>query len=277
MSTRLITDSAADLPPALAAELQITVVPAIVRFGTESFEDRVDLSAAQFYQRLATSATLPQTSAPAPGRFAVEYERLIQDGHDVVVVTVIGSMSGIYNAARVAAQDYPGRVRVVDSTNLSLAEGWVAVAAARAARAGAGLAEVAALAESVTPRVHLWAVLDTLEFAYRGGRVSAAQAWVGGLLQVKPILDIYDSKVVVGERVRTLHKAVTRLLQIVAEAGPLDEIGVIHAAAPELGAEVQRRLQASHPERNIVLVETGPAVGVHAGPGAVGVAVLRSA
>lgn len=125
--------------------------------------------------------------------------------------------------------------------------------------------------------MHLWAVLDTLEFAYRGGRVSAAQAWVGGLLQVKPILDIYDSKVVVGERVRTLHKAVTRLLQIVAEAGPLDEIGVIHAAAPELGAEVQRRLQASHPERNIVLVETGPAVGVHAGLGAVGVAVLRSA
>lgn len=277
MSTRIITDSAADLPATLAAELHITVVPAIVRFGMDSFEDRVDLSAAQFYQRLAASDTLPQTSAPAPGRFTVEYERLIDDGHDVAVVTVIGGMSGIYNAARVAAQDYPDRVRVVDSTNLSLAEGWIAVAAARAARDGANLAEVAALAEGLAPRVHLWAVLDTLEYAYRGGRLNAAQAWVGGLLQIKPILDIYDSTVVLGERVRTLHKAVTRLLQIVAEAGPPQEIGVIHAAAPELGAEVQRRLQASYPERDIVLVETGPAVGVHAGPGAVGVASLLAA
>ena len=277
MSTRIVTDSATDLPPALAQELDISVVPAIVRFGEQSFEDRVDLSASQFYQRLTQSVILPQTSAPSPGRFGLEYERLIEAGHDVVVVTVIGNLSGIYNAARLAAQDYSDRVRVIDSTNLSLAEGWVAVEAARAARDGASLAEVAAIAEAAVPRVHLWAVLDTLEFAHRGGRVNAAQAWIGGLLQVKPILDIYDSKVQLGERVRTLHKAVARLLQIVEEAGPLQEIGVIHAAAPELGAEVQRRVRALYPNLEVSLVETGPAVGVHSGPGAVGVAILSAA
>lgn len=274
MGIRVVTDSAADLPLSVIENLDITVVPAIVQFGQEGLRDRVDLSTAQFYTRLAASKSLPTTAAPPPGLFVTEYQRLVQAGHDIVSVHLAAGLSGIFNSARVAAADFGAHVRLVDSTNLSLALGWVTIEAARAAQRGATLDEVVAIAESCVPRVRLWAVLDTLEYAYKGGRVSAFGAWVGALLQVKPILDIRDAKILAPERVRTMRKAVDRLLQLVEDAGPVQEVGVIHAAAPELGAEVQRRVRALCSHCDVSLVETGPAIGVHAGPGAVGIAAL---
>lgn len=274
MPVRIVTDSAADLPPAVAANLDITVVPVIVQFGEESLRDRVDLTSADFYRRLAASDALPKTAAPPPGFFTAEYQRLTQAGDDVVSVHVGAGLSGILNSARVAAADFGGRVQLVDSTNLSLAVGWVAIEAARAAQRGASLAEVVAAAESCVPRVRLWSALDTLEYAYKGGRVSAPAAWLGSLLHVKPILDFRDSAVKVTDRIRSMRGAVNRLLDIVQAAGPVQEIGVLHATAPELGAEVQRRVHALYPDLDVSLVETGPAVGVHCGPGAVGIAAL---
>lgn len=274
MSIRIVTDSAADLPPHVAQKLHISVVPALVQFGQESFRDRVDLSTTEFYTRMAKSQALPTTAAPPSGFFATEYERLTQAGHDVVSVHVGAGLSGIFNSARVAAADFGDRVRLVDSTNLSLAIGWVAIEAARAAQRGLSLDEVVAAGERAAPRVRLWAALDTLEYAYRGGRVSAPAAWIGSLLHVKPILDFRNSAVQVTDRTRSMRNAVNRLLEIVQAAGPIQEIGVIHAAAPELGAEVQRRVRALYPAVDVSLVETGPAVGVHCGPGAVGISTL---
>ncbi len=274
MPVRIVTDSAADLPPAVVANLDISVVPVIVQFGEESLRDRIDLTSAEFYRRLPASPSLPKTAAPPPGFFTAEYERLTQAGDDVVSVHVGAGLSGILNSARVAAADFDGRVQLVDSTNLSLAVGWVAIEAARAAQRGASLAEVVAAAESCVPRVRLWAALDTLEYAHKGGRVSAPAAWLGSFLHVKPILDFRDSAVKVTDRIRSMRSAVNRLLDIVQAAGPVQEIGVLHAAAPELGAEVQRRVRALYPDRDVSLVETGPAVGVHCGPGAVAIATL---
>ena len=274
MGVRIVTDSAADLPLDVANQLHISVVPATVQFGQESFRDRVDLSTDEFYRRLARSQSLPTTAAPPPGFFADEYQRLTEAGHDVVSVHVGAVLSSIINSARIAAAEFGERVCLIDSTNLSLAVGWVALEAARAAQRGQTLAEVVAAAQSAVPRVRLWAALDTLEYAYKGGRVSAPAAWLGSLLHVKPIVDFRDSAVQVTDRIRSMRNALTRLLEILQTAGPAQEVAVLHATAPELGGEVQRRVRALYPNLEVSLVETGPAVGVHCGPGAVGIAAL---
>ena len=275
MGVRIVTDSAADLPLDVANQLHISVVPATVQFGQESFRDRVDLSTDEFYRRLARSQSLPTTAAPPPGFFADEYQRLTEAGHDVVSVHVGAGLSSIINSARIAAAEFGERVCLIDSTNLSLAVGWVALEAARAAQRGQTLAEVVAAAQSAVPRVRLWAALDTLEYAYKGGRVSAPAAWLGSLLHVKPIVDFRDSAVQVTDRIRSMRNALTRLLEILQTAGPAQEVAVLHATAPELGGEVQRRVRALYPNLEVSLVETGPAVGVHCGPGVVGIAALR--
>ena len=274
MSTRIVTDSVADLPPALAETLGITVVPQLVQFGAEGFRDRVDLSADQFYARLAQSRDLPTTAAAAPGQFAQVYAGRLAEGGEVVSLHVAAGLSGVYNAARIGASEFEGRVHLFDSRSVTMGQGWLAVHAGRAAQDGASALEVVDLCDRLAPRVRVWALLDTLEFLQRGGRIGAAQAFVGSLLQFKPILLIQDSAVHPSERVRTLRKALDRLVELVKAAGPATDLAILHAAAPELAAEVGRRLADHHPADRMVVSEVGPVVGVHAGPGAVGVAAL---
>ena len=277
MSVKIVTDSVADLPPALAQSLGITVVPQLVQFGAQGFRDRVDLSADQFYARLAQTRDLPTTAAVAPGQFAQVYAERLADGGEVVSLHVAAALSGVFNAARIGASEFEGRVHLFDTRSVTMGQGWLAVHAARAAQAGANAQDVLDLCGRLAPRVRVWALLDTLEFLQRGGRIGAAQALVGSLLQFKPILLIQDSAVLPSERVRTFRKALDRLVEMVKTAGPAADLAILHAAAPELAAEVRRRLGDHHPDDKIVVSEVGPVVGVHAGPGAVGVAALLAA
>lgn len=274
-TVRIVTDSLADIPPAIIRELEIIVVPAIVRFGETEYRDRVDLPSWEFYQKLSSSPVLPTTSVPSTGDFEKTYRDLAQDTDQILAIHTIGTLSGIYNASRVAAQDIPNtQIEVIDSQQVSMSLGWLVILAARAAKAGKSLTEIKTLIESSMRRVHIIAMLGTLEYAQRGGRLGKGAALFGTLLNVKPLLSTAHGEIIPVENVRTQRRALERLVELVVNSGPVEELAVVHAHAPELAIEVEESLSNLFPDKQIVLTETGPVLGAHAGPGAVGIAWL---
>ncbi|HEX7594196.1 MAG TPA: DegV family protein, partial [Anaerolineae bacterium] len=234
-NVRIVTDSLADIPPALAKELEITQVPCIVRFGDQEFRDRVDLTSAEFYKRLVASNALPTTSQPATGVFQEIYTGLARETNAILAIHTVASLSGIFNASRIAAESIPNvKIELIDSKQTTMALGWLVILAARAAREGHSLPEIKALVEDAIPRVHVIGALDTLEYAQRGGRLGKGQALVGTLLHVKPLISIVNGEVVPVENTRSQKRALERLVEIVLGSGPIQEIAVIHAAGEEL-------------------------------------------
>ncbi|HEY8476715.1 MAG TPA: DegV family protein, partial [Chloroflexota bacterium] len=200
----VVTDSTADLPSGMAEDLAIRVVPLNVHWEGATYRDKIDLAADEFYRRLAEARELPKTSAPAVGLFEEIYQELLAEHEGVVSVHISARLSGTCSAALAAAQSVaPERIVVIDSRQLSLCLGWLAVEAARLARQDAPLAAVAEHVRRLLPRVNLYAALDTLEFLQRGGRIGRAQALIGSLLSVKPIVQIQDGEVAPVDRVRT--------------------------------------------------------------------------
>ncbi|MFN8482595.1 MAG: DegV family protein [Anaerolineae bacterium] len=274
MAVHVVADSASDIPQVVAEMLGITQVPVLVQLGDETFRDRVDLQPAEFYDRVVNSKIAPKTAANAPGIYSEVFERLTANGDSVVCVTVAAKLSGIYNSARIGAEGFGDRLRLVDTTSVSMGEGLIAIQAARAAQQGASLDEAAALCSRLAPKTHVWAALNTLEFLHRGGRLSATQAFVGSLLQVKPILDIHNSDVAVVERIRTMRKAIDKLVELVTTAGPADEMCILYSGSKDLADEVRARLADHFPTNKMFIAQAGPSIGTHAGPGAVGVAAI---
>ncbi len=272
-NVKIVTDSLADIPPALAKDLEITQVPCIVQFGDQEFRDRIDLTSAEFYKRLVASNSLPTTSQPATGVFQEIYAQVAQETNEILAIHTIASLSGIFNASRVAAENIPNvTIELIDSKQTTMALGWLVILAARAARAGHTLAEVKEIVADAIPRAHIIGALDTLEYAQRGGRLGKGQALVGTLLHVKPLISIVDGEVVPVENTRSQKRALERLVEIVLGSGPIQEIAVIHAAGEELAQKVKRLLSATLREDQIVMTETGPVLGTHVGPNAVGIA-----
>ncbi len=271
----IVTDSLADIPPEICEELAIEVVPAVVVIGDETYRDGVDLTDAEFYDLLVESDELPTTSQPPVGDFEAVYERLAQETDAIISIHIPETVSGTLSAAQAAAATIEGAdVSVIDATQISMAEGWLTIKAARAAQAGASRDEILALIEQMIPRLRLLAVLDTLEYARRGGRIGRAEAMMGAVLRVKPIIAFRDSEVVPLENVRTMGRALDRLIEMTRELGPLEELAIIHAVAPEPAAEVRDRLGELHPVDRIIVTEAGPVLGAHAGPGAVGISCV---
>ncbi|MDE3091822.1 MAG: DegV family protein, partial [Chloroflexota bacterium] len=259
--------------PALAKELDIRQVPCIVRFGDHEFRDRVDLSASEFYTRLVASETLPTTSQPATGVFQEMYENVARQTNEILAIHTIASLSGIFNASRVAAESIANaKIELIDSKQVTMALGWLVILAARAAREGHSLEEIKALVEDAIPRVHVIGALNTLEYAQRGGRLGKGAALVGTLLNVKPLISIVGGEVVPVENTRSQKRALERLVEIVLGSGPIQEIAVIHAAGAELAERVKKMLAATLREDQIIVTETGPVLGTHVGPNAVGIA-----
>jgi DegV family protein with EDD domain len=272
-TVKIVTDSVATLPQELERELEITVVPANVVFGQEVFRDGVDLPPKAFYARLAASSVLPTTAVPPPGVFEAVYRRLGRETRYVVSIHIPAGLSGMINAAQIAAQALPElEIAVVDGGNISMALGWLVVIAARAAKAGQTFEQVLALVQETIPRLRLVAMLDTLEYVRRGGRISPPQAWLGTLLNIKPLIEIREGEVRLLERVRTRRRALQRLVELVAESGPAEEMAVIQANAPDVAEELRQMLGKLHPLDRIPITEAGPVLVTHAGPGAVGVA-----
>ncbi len=270
---KILTDSLADIPPQVQQALDITTVPAIVQFGQKEYRDRIDLFPKEFYRILTTTPEVPTTSQPAIGVFEEVYRKLAQETDQILAIHTIASLSGIFNSSHMAAAHVQGpRIELIDSEQVTMSLGWLVILAARAAREGRSLDEICALVEDTIPRVHLIAMLDTLEYAQRSGRLGKAMALAGTLLHVKPLLSIVRGEIVPVENARTQKRGLERIVEIVLGSGSIQELSIVHAEAPEYAARLLEMLAPSYPKDRILMSEAGPVLGRHVGPGAVGIA-----
>lgn len=269
----VVTDSTAYLPAEVVAEYGIVVIPLHVRLDDHQFQESVDLTSAEFVDWIKRPGRRALTSQPSPAAFAAAYDAA---GDSVVSVHLSGLLSGTCGAARLVAEQCGKPVRVVDSRSVAMGLGFAVIAAAQAAVAGGGVADVAAAAEHAAARCRTTFYVDSLEYLRRGGRIGAAQSLLGGVLAVKPLLHILDGEIAALERIRTASKALARLEDVAAlTAGhaPVD-LAVQHLGAADRAAEVTERLRVRIPAlRSVHLSELGPVVGAHVGPGTVGVVI----
>jgi DegV family protein with EDD domain len=267
---RILVDSTADIPPDLSAELDITVVPGLVHFGQETFRDGVDLSSEEFYTRLETAPVHPTTSSPGVGVFAAAYQELVSAGADVVSIHPEATFSGLYNTAVLAAREITeGRVAVLDSHQVTMGTGWLAILAARAGRKGASLDEIVALVEEACDQVHLVALLDTVEPLQKSGRLGILSTLVGTLLRIKPIFAIHMGQPALLERPRTFRKARVRLLERIRELAPFQELAVMHTAIWDEARALADDLADVYSRDRILVAQAGAAMSTHVGPRAI--------
>ncbi len=277
MAVRIVTDSTADLPPALAQEMGITVVPLNVHFGDDQFLDGVTIQADEFYQRLVSRSELPKTSQPAVGVFMEAYQELLKDADGIVSVHISSKVSGTVNSAQLAVTELASDViEVVDTLQASLALGLIAVAAAKVAQSGASLAEVVAEAHSASERASFYGVVETLEYLEKGGRIGKAQALLGSLLRIKPILTLHEGVAHPVEKVRTRAKGLERIAAITSALAPLEAVGVMSSDSADDTSIIADAMAQQVPEADIVVSRFGPVLGTYLGPGSLGVAVLKA-
>jgi DegV family protein with EDD domain len=275
----VVTDSASDFDPARAAELGIAIVPLIVNFGSETYSAGVNLSTDQFWARMkAPDAPFPTTAACSPGDFQLAYRKAFDEGADgVVSIHVAGTLSGTIKAAEVGRAMFKDKeIYVVDSMSASMGEGMLAELAVQMASMGVSAAEIAKVVTRRRDDLQVYLALETLEYLKRGGRISGAQAAIGTLLSVKPIIEIKDGKVETAERVRTRGKAREKLVELLA-VRPMDRLSILHTTDADVD-EFQAALVAAIPggiDPSKVTVDlVGPSVGPHLGPGCVGAVAL---
>lgn len=273
---RVVTDSACDLPQDVVDALGITVVPLSIRFGEEELTDRVELSAAEFYRRMATLDVLPETSAPSPGAFEAAFRSLAEEGADAVVcVNISAALSATMVAAQNAATSLEGEVdvRVVDSTSITAGLGTLVVMAAEVAQAGGSADAVVGTVESNRGRTHVLGGLDTLENLKKGGRIGGAQAMLGTLLSIKPVIDISTGEVEEAGKVRTRKKQLLFLRDKLAAAGAVERLVVCDGGAPD-AEEFADLIAELHPRDQFTRATIGPVIGTHGGPRMVGLTWL---
>jgi DegV family protein with EDD domain len=278
VSIRVVTDSNCDLPKDLVDQYGIVVVPLYINIGTESFLDGVELSREQFYHGLPDFESHPTTSVPSPGQFLAAYERLANEGAtQILSIQISKTLSAVTNSARLAAEETDRvAVTVFDSGQLTLGTGLQVVAAAQAAADGRSADEIVVMLKELGPRIHVFAVLDTLEFMRRSGRLSRFQFGLGSLLQLKVIIMMHDGEVSV-ERVRTRKRAVARMITLVRELTPLEELALVHTHAPAQAADLLEQASDLFPgDQGPLSAEVTPVIGAHIGPGAVGFVAIRA-
>lgn len=274
----VVTDSTADVPPDLAEELGISVVPLRVNFGQESFRDGVELTTAQLMERMETAPSLPTTSQPTAGEFVAVFQEAIDAGRDIVCITVGAKLSGTYQAAVTGAEQAGSdRIDIIDGASTTMHIGWPAVAGARVAREGGDREAVAQAIHDARARSNLFVALKTLDNVYKGGRIGKAGHLFGAALGIKPIISFREGTLVPLERVRTWKKAMKRMVELVQGEGDLSDIIVLYTDVREDAKTLQRQLEELYPDTNIILGYAGAVIATHAGPGAVAVATMRRA
>ena len=274
MTIRIVTDSTGDLPVDVAERHGIGVVPIYINIGEESYLDGIDISREDFYARLPDLNPAPTTALPGPALFLQTYQRLIDEGAtEILSVHISRELSGVVDMAKLAAQDVPVPVTVVDSGSLSLGLGFLAQAAAEAAAGGASMAEILALVEDQRRRTHVFAMLDTLEFLRRSGRMNRVLATVGGWLHLKPLLKMTDGSAT-AERILSGEASVRRLLALLEEALPLERVALVHTHALARAQALRDRARHLLPPGDVLSVDITPVLGAHLGPGAVGFACV---
>jgi DegV family protein with EDD domain len=272
----IITDSVADLSPQMVRELGVSVVPLSVRFGEEVYRDGIDLTPDQFYAKLKTSKVFPNTSVPSPAEFVKVYDEVSQKTDEILVILVSARLSATCEVARqsIALMKRKCRIELLDSEMATMTEGFIVMAAAKAAKEGASLDEVIEVARRTIPRVDFRAAFDSLEYLRRGGRIGRAQAFLASLLRINPIITLKDGLVEPAGRTRSRSRAIDHLYKFAASYAKIEEMAVEDTACPEEAEELRERLGAIYPKERIYRSRMTPAIGTHTGPGLLLVAVL---
>jgi DegV family protein with EDD domain len=274
MTVKVVTDSGSDISPELAKELEITIVPLYVIFGEESFKDGIEITPDQFYERLIRDPVHPTTSQPSPRDFLEVYERLSQETDQIISIHIGQKLSQTFETANLAKKMLQEKKRcqieIIDSQGGAMHLGFLAMFAARLAKAGEKLDEIIRKTKEIIPKIHLLGLLDTLEYLRRGGRIGKAAALLGSLLNVKPLLTIKDGEVFPAGRARGIHQATERLFDFIKgflEKG-IKEIAVEYSTGLEKAEELIARINSLSLPIKPYLLRIGPMIGVHAGPGA---------
>lgn len=276
MTVKIITDSVADLSPQIVAEMGISVVPLRVRFGDEVYRDGIDLTPDQFYGKLKTSKVFPNTSVPSPADFVQVYDKLSEETDEILAILVSARLSATYEVARqsVEMMKRKCRVELLDSETATTAEGFIVMTAAKAAKGGASLDEVIEVARQTVPRVDFRAAFDTLEYLRKGGRIGRAQAFLGSMLRINPIIALKNGVVEPAGRTRSRSKAIDLLYEFAAGYARIEEMAVENTACPDEAEALVERLGAIFPKERIHRSRMTPVIGTHTGPGLLLVAVM---
>ncbi len=279
MNVNLVIDSTTDLNPRLRE--QFTVVPLTVHFGDQEYIDGVTISHRQFYEKLVESDVLPSTSQATPAAFADVFEEVARRGETAVVLTLASRLSGTYQSAMIAASDYPGRIFVVDGTSVAIGTGILAELALRLREQGLTAEEIAGRLEEEKEKIHVIALLDTLEYLKRGGRISATVAFAGGLLSIKPVIAVKDGVIQMLGKARGSRQGNNLLVQQIEKAGGVDfDKPVLLGFSGLSDALLTKYIEDSRDlwengTESLVTTSIGSVVGTHAGPGAIAVAFFR--
>ncbi len=277
----IITDSTAYLPDEIVDQYKISVAPQVLIWGEETLRDGVDIQPTEFYNRLSTADVMPTTSQVAIKDFKELFEKLLEEGKDILAILVSDKLSGTISSATQALEFFPdAKIEIVNSYGVAMMLGFVVLEVARAAEKGASLAECKMLAEELKQRTGVVFAVDTLEFLHRGGRIGGASRFLGTALQLKPILEVRDGQVEAIERVRTKIKAHKRLIEILEErtrGSQSIKLATLHASAYDDARALLEAAQAHLGNVDeTIFSEVSPVVGTHAGPGTVGLAYMIS-
>lgn len=276
MQTAIVTDSTADVSGALARKLNIHVVPAILMLGEQSFEDGKGLTRQEFYERLPEMNPLPTTGTPSVGVFESVYQNLFDQGiKQIISIHVASKLSGIYNTAKLAAKNFDSQVHIIDSESLSMGIGFQVITAAEAASANLPLEKIFEIIETTRQNTRLIAMLNTLEYVHRSGRVGWARARIGSLLRIKPFVEVKAGQVINMGQTRTRKKGVAHLKNLLQRQGPLERLAILHTNAEEDAIAFLNDLSGEIPADPFI-VNVTTIIGTHVGPKALGfTAVLK--
>ena len=276
MTVKIVTDSTSDLTPEIAEKLGITIVHLFVHFGTDAYQDGVDLTPEDFYKKLVKSKILPTTSTPSPMAFAEVYDELAQETDEILTVVLSTKYSKTHEAAILGKELKKSRVRVevIDSYQATMTLGLLCIAAAKAARSGASLADIIGVTRSNMQRVDMRMAFDTLEYLKRGGRIGSAQAFMGSILKINPILTINNGYTEAVTRTRSRAKAIERLYDFAMSFSNIEEMAIEDATTPDEAEALAERLSTKFPKEHIYRAKVSPVVGTHVGPHVLSVAVL---
>ena len=274
---KIVTDSVSDIPTDVAEELGITIVPLHVRFGTESYRDGVELSTEEFYRKLTTSRTFPTTATPSPGEFAEVYDKLAEETDEIISIHVTSKLTAVYKTALQGKEQMKKkcRVEVIDSLSAIMAEGFIAITAANEAQKGVNLDQIANIVKEAIPKTHLRMCFDTLEYLRRGGRIGRAQALLGSMLRINPILGMKDGEPYPVGRERSRAKAIKSLYNFARSFPNIRELAIEHATTPDEAEALAQSLNSIFPKECIYISKVNPVVGTHIGPHVIGIAILE--
>ena len=277
MEIKIVTDSTSDLDKDTAKNLSVEIVPLNVHFGDEVYKDGIEINSDDFFDKLINGTVFPKTSRPSVGEFIDVYEKLGNDGSDIISIHISDQLSGTINSARQAAKHLEGKIKVhiIDSKQISISLGLITISAATAVKEGKTLNEVLDLTESLIARSHVFTALDTLEYLEKGGRIGKAKSLVGKILNFKPIIGSADGIIDAFGRGRSNTACMIKLEELVKSTGEIESIGIVYSTdkslADKFSEQITQNLKLEKPPKSY---QIGPVIGVYGGPNVIGVGII---